>query len=107
MPLKIEKLVTGEGNPPQKGQLVTVHYTGWLTTGEKFDSSIDRKEPFQFVLGLKQVILGWDQGVATMGLGDKVRLTIPPELAYGRNGYPGVIPPDATLIFEIELLEIG
>lgn len=105
--LKIEKLVTGNGRTPKKGELVTVHYTGWLTTGEKFDSSVDRDEPFSFVLGERQVIAGWDQGVATMQIGDKVRLTLPPELAYGSQGYPGAIPPNATLIFEVELLEIG
>ncbi len=92
---------------PKKGELVTVHYTGWLTSGEKFDSSVDRDEPFQFVLGGGQVIAGWDQGVATLNVGDKVRMTLPPELAYGENGYPGAIPPRATLIFEVELLGIG
>lgn len=104
--LKIEKLVAGNGRTPKKGELVTVHYTGWLTTGEKFDSSVDRDEPFRFVLGARQVIAGWDQGVATMQIGDKVRLTLPPELAYGEHGYPGAIPPNATLIFEVELLGI-
>lgn len=105
--LQIEKLTAGTGASPKKGELVTVHYTGWLTTGEKFDSSVDRDEPFQFVLGARQVIAGWDQGVAQMKIGDKVRLTLPPELAYGAGGYPGAIPPNATLIFEVELLEIG
>ena len=105
--LKIEKLVSGNGRAPKKGELVTVHYTGWLTTGEKFDSSVDRDEPFRFVLGARQVIAGWDEGVATMQIGDKVRLTLPPELAYGEHGYPGAIPPNATLIFEVELLAIG
>lgn len=107
MSLQIEKLTAGNGPAPRKGQTVTVHYTGWLTTGEKFDSSVDRREPFQFVLGAKQVIGGWDQGVATMVVGDKVKLTIPPELGYGRGGYPGVIPPNATLVFEVELLGIA
>ncbi len=105
--LQIEKLTAGSGTSPKKGDLVTVHYTGWLTTGEKFDSSVDRDEPFQFVLGVHQVIAGWDQGVAQMCIGDKVRLTIPPELGYGPGGYPGAIPPDATLIFEVELLSIS
>jgi len=105
--LHLEKLVSGDGPMPRKGELVTVHYTGWLTTGEKFDSSVDRDEPFQFVLGGGQVIAGWDQGVATLKVGDKVRMTLPPELAYGEQGYPGAIPPRATLIFEVELLEIG
>jgi FKBP-type peptidyl-prolyl cis-trans isomerase len=107
MSLQIEKLTAGNGRAPLKGELVTVHYTGWLTTGQKFDSSFDRREPFQFVLGAKQVIGGWDQGVATMVVGDKVKLTIPPELGYGRGGYPGVIPPNATLVFEVELLGVG
>jgi len=97
--LKIEKLTSGNGPAPTKGQTVTVHYTGWLTDGSKFDSSVDRDEPFSFVLGEGQVIAGWDQGVAQMKTGDKVKLTIPPDLAYGRNGYPGAIPPDATLVF--------
>lgn len=105
--LQIEKLVTGNGAAPQKGEAVTVHYTGWLTDGTKFDSSRDRDEPFTFVLGAKQVIGGWDLGVATMKVGDKVKLTIPGHLAYGARGFPGVIPPNATLVFEVELLAIG
>ena len=105
--LVIEKLVTGNGAAPKKGDLVTVHYTGWLTDGSKFDSSVDRDEPFQFALGLQQVIAGWDQGVATMKVGDKVKLTIPHHLAYGERGFPGAIPPRATLVFEVELLAIG
>jgi len=105
--LQIEKLATGQGAVPAKGDRVTVHYTGWLTDGRKFDSSVDRDEPFVFALGQHQVIAGWDLGVATMGVGDKVRLTIPPQLGYGARGFPGAIPPDATLIFEVELLAIG
>ena len=105
--VKIEKITSGAGLAPKRGETVTVHYTGWLTDGTKFDSSVDRNDPFAFVLGTGQVIRGWDEGVATMRVGDKARLTIPPELAYGKTGYPGAIPPNATLIFEVELLSIS
>jgi FKBP-type peptidyl-prolyl cis-trans isomerase FkpA len=105
--MKIDKITSGDGASPKRGDTVTVHYTGWLTDGTKFDSSVDRDEPFAFVLGTGQVIQGWDEGVATMRVGDQARLTIPPELAYGEAGYPGAIPPNATLIFEIELLSIA
>ena len=105
--LQIEKLTSGNGPLPQRGQTVTVHYTGCFTDGKKFDSSVDRNDPFRFVLGAGQVIAGWDLGVAKMKVGDKVKLTIPPHLAYGRDGYPGAIPPDSTLVFEVELLAIG
>jgi len=105
--MKIDSITSGTGASPKPGDTVTVHYTGWLTDGTKFDSSVDRDEPFAFVLGTGQVIRGWDNGVAAMRVGDKARLTIPPELAYGEQGYPGAIPPNATLIFEVELLSIS
>ncbi len=105
--MKIEKLTAGNGATPKTGDTVTVHYTGWLTDGTKFDSSVDRDDPFAFVLGAGQVIRGWDEGVAALKVGDKARLTIPPEMAYGADGYPGAIPPNATLIFEVELLAVG
>jgi FKBP-type peptidyl-prolyl cis-trans isomerase len=105
--MKVEKLNSGNGALSKRGDTVTVHYTGWLTDGTKFDSSVDRDEPFSFVLGTGQVIQGWDKGVAGMCVGDKARLTIPPELAYGQQGYPGAIPPNATLVFEVELLSIS
>lgn len=104
--LKIEKLVSGNGSVPKNGSTVTVHYTGTFTDGKKFDSSVDRDEPFSFTLGAGEVIAGWDLGVAQMKVGDKVKLTIPPELAYGADGYPGAIPPNSTLIFEVELLRV-
>ena len=104
--LKIEKLVSGTGTTPKNGDTVTVHYTGTFLDGKKFDSSVDRDDPFAFVLGAGQVIQGWDEGVATLKVGEKARLTIPPEKAYGPDGYPGAIPPNATLIFEVELLSI-
>lgn len=105
--LKIEKLANGNGATPENGNTVTVHYTGTFTDGTKFDSSVDRDAPFSFTLGAGEVIAGWDLGVAQMKVGDKVKLTIPPELAYGADGYPGAVPPNATLIFEVELLNIG
>ena len=104
--LIIEDLTVGDGATAAAGQSVSVHYTGWLTNGQKFDSSVDRNDPFEFNLGMGQVIPGWDQGVAGMQVGGKRKLTIPPELAYGSRGAGGVIPPNATLVFEVELLGI-
>jgi FKBP-type peptidyl-prolyl cis-trans isomerase FkpA len=104
--LQVETIAEGMGYSPRPGDRVVVHYTGWLTNGQKFDSSVDRDEPFDFVIGRGQVIAGWDQGVARMRVGEKARLTIPPELGYGAQGAGGVIPPNATLIFEVELLEV-
>lgn len=104
--LQIEHLVDGTGAAPAAGQTMSVHYTGWLTDGTKFDSSVDRGTPFEFSLGRGQVIAGWDQGVAQMKVGGKAKLTIPPELGYGARGAGGVIPPNATLVFEVELLGV-
>jgi len=102
--LKFEDTTVGQGAVATKGQTVSVHYTGWLENGTKFDSSKDRNEPFEFKLGAGQVIRGWDEGVAGMKVGGVRRLTIPPQLGYGDRGAGGVIPPKATLIFEVELL---
>ena len=105
--LAIEELVVGSGAPAAAGQKVSVHYTGWLTNGTKFDSSKDRGDPFVFPLGKGQVIKGWDEGVAGMKVGGKRKLTIPSALGYGARGAAGVIPPNATLVFEVELLAVG
>jgi len=105
--LIIEELVLGEGAAAAAGQSVTVHYTGWLTNGKKFDSSKDRDDPFVFPLGAGHVIRGWDEGVQGMKVGGSRKLTIPPELGYGARGAGGAIPPNATLVFEVELLGIG
>ena len=105
--LIIEELVLGEGAAAAAGQSVTVHYTGWLTDGKKFDSSKDRDDPFVFPLGAGHVIRGWDEGVQGMMVGGSRKLTIPSELGYGARGAGGVIPPNATLVFEVELLGIN
>ncbi len=104
--LKYEDLSEGSGGVANSGDRVEVHYTGWLDSGERFDSSHDRAQAFSFILGRGQVIRGWDEGVVGMRIGGKRKLTIPPQLGYGRTGAGGVIPPNATLVFEVELLGI-
>ena len=101
-----DDLAVGEGDEATPGATVVVHYTGWLTDGSKFDSSLDRNDPFSFKLGAGMVIRGWDEGVKGMKVGGKRKLTIPPEMGYGAQGAGGVIPPNATLVFEVELLDI-
>ncbi len=105
--LKIEDVKAGTGAEAKPGKMVRVHYTGWLEDGTKFDSSLDRDEPFDFPLGHGYVIQGWDRGVAGMKVGGVRRLYIPSDLGYGSRGAGGVIPPNATLIFEVQLLEVG
>jgi FKBP-type peptidyl-prolyl cis-trans isomerase FkpA len=107
MPLQSEDVKVGTGTEATKGKQVTVHYVGTLTNGSKFDSSRDRNEGFSFLLGAGQVIQGWDEGVAGMKIGGVRKLTIPPEMGYGVRGYPPVIPPNSTLLFEVELLSVG
>ncbi len=105
--LQIQDTRSGDGQEAKAGDRVTVHYVGTLTSGEKFDSSRDRGKGFTFQLGAGQVIKGWDQGVAGMRVGGVRKLTIPPDLAYGQRGFPPVIPPNSTLVFEVELLGVG
>ncbi len=104
--LKIEEIKIGTAQVAEKGKKITVHYEGWLTNGKKFDSSRDRGDPFTFLLDAGQVIRGWDEGVVGMKVGGIRRLTIPPEMAYGSRGVGNIIPPNSTLIFEIELLKV-
>ena len=103
--LAYKDLKVGTGLQPSAGKPVKVHYTGWLENGAKFDSSLDRNEPFVFIIGVGEVVPGWDEGVMTMRVGGKRKLVIPPQLGYGARGAGGVIPPHATLIFEVELLD--
>ena len=108
--LEIIDSVVGTGASPKPGQICVMHYTGWLyengKKGKKFDSSVDRNEPFEFPIGKGRVIVGWDEGVATMKVGGKRTLIIPPQLGYGARGAGGVIPPNATLMFDVELLAV-
>ncbi|KPK59974.1 MAG: peptidylprolyl isomerase [Gemmatimonas sp. SG8_38_2] len=99
-------VASGDGAAPEQGQVVSVHYTGWFTDGRKFDSSVDRGEPIRFPLGTGRVIPGWDEGVALMKVGDKRRFIIPPALAYGERGHPAGIPPNSTLTFDVELVDV-
>ena len=105
--LEIEDKIVGDGEEAVAGQTVEVHYTGWLTDGTKFDSSHDRNDTFSFKLGGGQVIAGWDQGVAGMKIGGSRKLTIPSDLGYGERGAGGVIPPNATLVFKVELIGLS
>jgi peptidylprolyl isomerase len=105
--LKYIDTVVGDGASPVKGTRVRVHYTGRLTNGKKFDSSVDRGKPFEFTIGIGQVIRGWDEGVMSMRAGGKRTLMIPAELGYGARGAPPAIPPNAELVFEVELLDVG
>jgi FKBP-type peptidyl-prolyl cis-trans isomerase FkpA len=104
--LRYQEVTPGQGQTATPGRTVSVHYTGWLPNGEKFDSSRDRNQPFDFTLGAGEVIAGWDEGVAGMKVGGRRKLVIPPNLAYGPAGAPPVIPPGATLVFDVELLDV-
>jgi peptidylprolyl isomerase len=104
--LQFINMKEGTGEMPKRGQVISVHYTGYLMDGKKFDSSVERGTPFQTKIGVGQVIKGWDEGMMTMKIGGKRKLIIPFELAYGEDGYPGVIPPKATLIFDVELFDV-
>ena len=104
--LKIDEVQAGSGAKAEAGKTVSVHYTGMLTNGTKFDSSVDRGQPFKFKLGGGQVIQGWEKGIAGMKVGGKRKLTIPPEMGYGERGFPPVIPPQSTLVFDVELLGV-
>ncbi|KAI6073996.1 Peptidylprolyl isomerase [Aix galericulata] len=107
MGVHVETIAPGDGRTfPKRGQTCVVHYTGMLEDGKKFDSSRDRNKPFKFVMGKQEVIRGWEEGVAQMSVGQRAKMTISPDYAYGSTGHPGIIPPNATLIFDVELMKL-